>query len=276
MLYFTALFAEFLSPYYVNTIHDEYVQVPPQLPRFVDAEGRFHLRPFVYGWEQKRDLETFRVTFERDTSELYPLRLFVRGDSYRWWGLLETDLHLLGADYPGVWFLLATDNTGKDMLSRIFYGARVSLTVGLIGVIFSIILGTLLGKIVEMASADDLYRKPRHPYTEALLKAIPASHPELEHKREPLQGNVPDPSNPPAGCNFHPRCPHATELCAREEPDLQPLDNSGQMAACHHAADLALAGYHEQRHSSPQRHRCRPWSSVHLLRIFTQKVNRGP
>ena len=183
VLYFTALFAEFLSPYYVNTIHDEYVQVPPQLPRFVDADGRFHLRPFVYGWEQKRDLETFRVTFERDTSQLYPLRLFVRGDSYRWWGLFETDLHLVGAEYPGVWFLLGTDNTGKDMLTRIFYGARVSLTVGLIGVIFSIILGTLLGiasgyfggvidnviqRIIELMLAF-----PRIPLWMALAAALP-------------------------------------------------------------------------------------------------------
>ena len=106
------------------------------------------------------------------------------------------------------------------------------------------VLVMYLGKIVEVASADDLYRHPRHPYTEALLKAIPASHPQVEHKREPLQGSVPDPANPPAGCNFHPRCPYATDLCTREEPDLQPLGNSGQMAACHHAADLALTGYH--------------------------------
>ena len=106
------------------------------------------------------------------------------------------------------------------------------------------VLVMYLGKIVEVAAADDLYRHPRHPYTEALLKAIPASHPQVEHKREPLQGNVPDPANPPAGCNFHPRCPYATDLCTREEPDLRPLDNSGQMAACHHAADLALTGYH--------------------------------
>ncbi|MDE0227632.1 MAG: ATP-binding cassette domain-containing protein [Spirochaetaceae bacterium] len=106
------------------------------------------------------------------------------------------------------------------------------------------VLVMYLGKIVEVAGADHLYRHPRHPYTEALLKAIPASHPRVEHKREPLQGSVPDPANPPTGCNFHPRCPYATDLCAREEPDLHPLDNSGQMAACHHAANLTLAGYH--------------------------------
>lgn len=183
VLYIIALFAEFLSPYYVNTIHDQYVQTPPQLPRFVDAEGRFHLRPFVYGWERKQDLATFRVTFEPDTAEIYPLRVFVRGDSYRWWGLFETDLHLFGTEYPGVWFLLGTDNTGKDMLSRIFYGARVSLTVGLLGVLFSIFLGTLLGiasgyfggvidnmiqRLIELMLAF-----PRIPLWMALAAALP-------------------------------------------------------------------------------------------------------
>ena len=106
------------------------------------------------------------------------------------------------------------------------------------------VLVMYLGKIVEEASADDLYGRPRHPYTEALLKAIPASHPQVEHTRQPLQGNVPDPANPPTGCNFHPRCPYATERCAREEPELQPVANSRQMAACHHATELTLAGYH--------------------------------
>ena len=106
------------------------------------------------------------------------------------------------------------------------------------------VLVMYLGKIVEVATADDLYRQPRHPYTEALLKAIPASHPRLERKREPLQGGVPDPAHPPRGCNFHPRCPYAAERCAQEEPALQPVGDGGRMAACHYAAELALAGYH--------------------------------
>ena len=106
------------------------------------------------------------------------------------------------------------------------------------------VLVMYLGKIVEVATADDLYRQPRHPYTEALLKAIPASHPRLERKREPLQGGVPDPAHPPRGCNFHPRCPYAAERCAQEEPALQPVGDGGRMAACHYARELALAGYH--------------------------------
>ena len=106
------------------------------------------------------------------------------------------------------------------------------------------VLVMYLGKIVEVASADDLYRQPRHPYSEALLKAIPTSHPRVEHKRKPLHGSVPDPAHPPPGCNFHPRCPYATERCTREEPALEPVGHTGQMSACHHAKELALAGYH--------------------------------
>ncbi len=183
VMYFVALFAEVLSPYYVNTIHDQYVQAPPQLPRFVDADGRLHLRPFVYGMEKKQDLAAFRIYYEPDPEQRYPLRLFVRGDSYRWWGLFDSDLHLLGVDQPGVWFPLGTDNGGKDLLSRIFYGARVSLTVGLLGVLFSIVLGTLLGiasgyfggvvdnliqRLIELMLAF-----PRIPLWMALAAALP-------------------------------------------------------------------------------------------------------
>ena len=107
------------------------------------------------------------------------------------------------------------------------------------------VLVMYLGRIVEVAPADALYRQPKHPYTEALLKAIPASHPRLERKREPLQGGVPDPAHPPQGCHFHPRCPYATERCAREEPALQPVGGApDRLAACHHVRELTLAGYH--------------------------------
>ena len=183
VMYFIALFAEVLSPYYVNTIHDQFVQAPPQLPRFVDHGGRVHLRPFVYGLEKKQDLAAFRIYYEPDPEQLYPLRLFVRGDRYRWWGLFESDLHLLGVDQPGVWFPLGTDNTGKDLLSRVFYGARVSLTVGLLGVLFSIMLGTLLGIASGYFGGltDNLIQRfielmlafPRIPLWMALAAALP-------------------------------------------------------------------------------------------------------
>lgn len=88
-----------------------------------------------------------------------------------------------------------------------------------------------LGKIVELADAVDLYRRPRHPYTQALLSAVPVPDPDHKKTRIILQGDVPSPLAPPPGCAFHPRCPHAFERCRRETPPLYDL-GSGHTAAC--------------------------------------------
>ena len=90
-----------------------------------------------------------------------------------------------------------------------------------------------LGRVVEMGPARDLYAKPRHPYTRALLSAIPAAHPRLRRKTQPLTGDVPSPSNPPSGCSFHPRCPLATEVCREKIPETSKFGSSE--VACHHA-----------------------------------------
>jgi len=88
-----------------------------------------------------------------------------------------------------------------------------------------------LGKIVELASAADLYRAPKHPYTQALLSAVPVPDPDRKRRRIILQGDVPSPANPPPGCAFHPRCPYAFERCRRETPPLYELGN-GHVASC--------------------------------------------
>jgi oligopeptide/dipeptide ABC transporter ATP-binding protein len=91
-----------------------------------------------------------------------------------------------------------------------------------------------LGKIVELANADELYGHPRHPYTGALMSAVPVADPELAERkqRQILTGDVPSPTNPPAACRFHTRCPKAQELCSQEEPLLEPKEG-GNVAACH-------------------------------------------
>jgi len=89
-----------------------------------------------------------------------------------------------------------------------------------------------LGRIVELASAHDLYATPRHPYTEALLSAVPVPDPTAKRQRIVLQGDVPNPIRPPAGCHFHPRCPHAMERCRSEAPLLREVA-PGHLAACH-------------------------------------------
>ncbi len=89
-----------------------------------------------------------------------------------------------------------------------------------------------LGRIVEIAPARELYTAPRHPYTEALLSAVPIPDPTVKRQRIVLQGDVPNPIRPPAGCHFHPRCPHAMERCRHEAPQLKTLA-PGHLAACH-------------------------------------------
>lgn len=102
-----------------------------------------------------------------------------------------------------------------------------------------------LGKVVELAGTEELFGKPRHPYTEALLSAVPKPDPGHDKDRIVLGGDVPDPANPPSGCHFHPRCPYADQLCREVTPPLVNLAREGQtphLAACHFAEQLQLAG----------------------------------
>jgi len=89
-----------------------------------------------------------------------------------------------------------------------------------------------LGKLVEVADKDEFYREPLHPYSQALLSAIPVSDPSAKKKRIILKGDVPSPSNPPAGCPFHTRCPYVMDVCRSVVPELKPTP-SGHYAACH-------------------------------------------
>jgi len=107
-----------------------------------------------------------------------------------------------------------------------------------------------LGKIVEVAGRASLYGRPLHPYTRALLSAVPVPDPEVEERRQRivLTGDVPNPASPPTGCRFHPRCPWATELCARAEPPLETADD-GHTVACHHWRALGAAPVAEAVHA---------------------------
>lgn len=149
LLYVVALFCEIVAPYNPGSTFSKYKFHPPSQIRIIDAEGQWHM-PFVYQTVRELDRETLRNTYVEDTSIRHPIRFFVRGEEYKLWGLFTMERKLFGLDVPheeqGI-FLMGTDRLGRDMFSRVMYGARVSLSVGLAGVLVSLVLGILLGGI---------------------------------------------------------------------------------------------------------------------------------
>lgn len=147
IMYTVVIFAEFFAPYDHLISDEDYVARQPQLLRFFDDQGNFHLRPFVYGTTTSLDVQNLDWVHEDDKEQMYPIRFFVEGKPYKVFGLIESNRHLYGVDEPGTIFLLGTDRNGRDMVSRIIFGGRVSLTVGLVGVALTIIFGSILGTI---------------------------------------------------------------------------------------------------------------------------------
>lgn len=143
LLYLFGLFCEIVSPYGRDRDNTKYLYCPPQRIRFFD-NGVFHLRPFVYGLTPSRDPLTLRLIFEKDQSTRHPIFFFVHGDSYRFLDLIPMDLHLFGVK-EGTLFLFGSDRLGRDVFSRTLYGTRMSLSIGLIGVALSFVLGCILG-----------------------------------------------------------------------------------------------------------------------------------
>lgn len=143
-----SLFAEFIGPYTPQERTAKYTQGRPMGFHFIDAENSFHLRPFVYARTAKRDKVTLRMTTAVDETKIWPIKFFVRGDKYKMWGLIESDLHLFGFEERKQFLhLLGTDQLGRDMFSRVLYATRTSLSIGAIGVGLSFLLGISLGGI---------------------------------------------------------------------------------------------------------------------------------
>ena len=99
-----------------------------------------------------------------------------------------------------------------------------------------------LGRMVEFASTEDMFAKPMHPYTEALLSAVPVADPKYQMDRIPLKGEIPNPANPPSGCYFHERCQYCIDKCRTESPELKEMPD-GRLCACHRAEELSLRGF---------------------------------
>ncbi len=183
ILYTIAIFAEFFCTQDPFKEDKDRVFLPPTKIHFVDENGRFHLVPFVYGLKFERDPITWEKVYTEDKTKRYPIRLFVRGNRYRLWGIFGSDIHLFGIDEPNILFLFGTDNLGRDLYSRIIMASRISLSVGLIGVFLSFTLGIILGGIsgyysgtVDMAIQriiDFLISLPTLPLWMALAAALP-------------------------------------------------------------------------------------------------------
>lgn len=143
VMYAGILIAEFLAPYNLHTRNVDAIYQPPQAIHLFH-EGSF-VGPFVYGRTMELDLENLRRVYNDDPSQVNRLRFLCNGDAYRFWGLFDADTHLVCPADDADMFLLGTDRLGRDQLSRILYGARISLTIGLFGVAVSFILGIVIG-----------------------------------------------------------------------------------------------------------------------------------
>ena len=145
LMYGSILISEMLAPYNLHSRHIEYIYSPPQRLHLFD-NGRF-VGPFVYGWSYKLNMENLKREYTEDKSVVEPVRFFCLGDSYKFWGVIPGRFHFVCPAEGGTLFLLGTDRLGRDMFSRIMYGARISLTIGLIGIAISFSLGLAIGGV---------------------------------------------------------------------------------------------------------------------------------
>ena len=133
--YLSIIITEFLAPYALETRNNKFIYAPPQTVRLFH-DGRF-VGPFVYGLKFQLNLETLQREYTTDRTDVQRIRFFCLGDPYEFWGLVPGRLHLICPAEGGTLFLLGTDRLGKDMASRLLYGGRISLTVGLVGITIS-------------------------------------------------------------------------------------------------------------------------------------------
>ena len=141
-IFLLAIFAEFLSPHSYKKTYPDKLYYPPQALNFIDNEGNFHLRPFVYDLVEEMDMETFEFTFT-ESEEMITVYFFIKGDEYSFFGI-KSNIRLFG-NTNGMIHILGTDNMGRDILSRMLIGTQITLLFAMIAVFASLILGLIVG-----------------------------------------------------------------------------------------------------------------------------------
>lgn len=190
VIYLVCLAAPFIAPYDPVEVHEDFVNLPPQALHVGFVDGHTLPRLYVHPYVMERDPITLKREYRLDRDERVPLRLFVEGRTWSFLGLIDTDLHLFGVDEGKTCFLFGTGKLGQDVFSRMLYGGRISLLLGIMGVALSFILGLSLGGIsgyyggrVDMViqrSAEVLMTIPSIPLWLALAAAIPKSWSSLQ------------------------------------------------------------------------------------------------
>ena len=181
--YLSILVSEVLAPYNLNTRHTDFIYAPPQSIHLFH-EGGF-IGPFVYPLKYSLNMETLKREYVPDEARPQAIRFFCSGDEYRFWGLVPGSFHLVCPPTDGTMFLSGTDRLGRDTLSRLSYGARISLTIGLVGVAISFVLGIVIGGIAGFFGGridsfiqrmiEILRSLPELPLWLALSAALPAN-----------------------------------------------------------------------------------------------------
>jgi len=193
LLYLVAIFAEFLAPYGPDLTRPQYTYAPPQGINWIahEADGSWAWNLHAVGYDITVDQEAMRRSFTPNPDKIMPLGFFVQGEPYKLWGLINSNVHLIGPTNPAdVVYLLGSDRLGRDVLSRLIHGTRISMSIGLVGVAISLVLGLFLGgisgfyggvvdtliqRLVEVVSA-----MPTIPLWMGLAAAIPLSWGSIE------------------------------------------------------------------------------------------------